>query len=184
MLEVLQWLAGRSDARTLRWACLDASGALRKAYAAVARAALAAPSLAARFVRVLAFYAGTLHAVTTRLAAGVEPRAPPRAPKRAVVFAVPVKAARRRRVAQLAARLPRREVVTMRSRRTGSRNIKTLPPTLPPATSTCVRTVNLSPSRFRHRRDVVDFRADGNGAGCHHDDGPVRQPQLLLPARK
>ena len=72
----------------------------------------------------------------------------------------------------------------MRSRRTGSRNIKTLPPTLPPATSTCVRTVNLSPSRFRHRRDVVDFRTDGNGAGRHHDDRSVRQPQLLLPARK
>jgi len=55
---------------------------------------------------------------------------------------------------------------------------------LPPATSTCVRTVNLSPSRFRHRRDVVDFRTDGNGAGRHHDDRSVRQPQLLLPARK
>lgn len=92
VLEVLQWLAGRSDARTLRWACLDATGSLRKAYAAVARAARAAPSLAARFVRVPAFDAGTLHAVTTRLAAGLEPRAPPRAPKRAVAFAVPVKA--------------------------------------------------------------------------------------------
>ena len=42
VLEVLQWLARRPDGATLRWACLDSTGCLRKAYVDVARAARAA----------------------------------------------------------------------------------------------------------------------------------------------
>ena len=92
VLEVLQWLARRPDGATLRWACLDSTGCLRKAYVDVARAARAAPALASRFVRAPAFDEGTLHAVTTRLDAAAPPRAPPPAPARPAAFAVPVRA--------------------------------------------------------------------------------------------
>ena len=93
VLEVPPWPARRPAGPTPRWACLDASGDLRTAYLAVARAARAAPALAARFVRAPAFDEGTLHAVTTRLdAAAAPPRAPPPAPARPAAFAVPVRA--------------------------------------------------------------------------------------------
>ena len=68
----------------------------------------------------------------------------------------------------------------MRSRRTGSRSIRALPPTLPPAISTCVR------RRSRHDAYAMPsignefVRAGADGAGRHHDDGSVRQSQLLL----
>ena len=64
----------------------------------------------------------------------------------------------------------------MRSRRTGSRSIGALPPTLPPACSTCaLRYVN--PKTPKNRAGI-------DGAGRHHDHGPVGQPELFLPARE
>ncbi len=64
----------------------------------------------------------------------------------------------------------------MRSRRTGSRSIRALPPTLPPAISTCARRYVKS--------EKTDNRAGMDGAGRHHDHGPVGQPELFLPARE
>ncbi len=64
----------------------------------------------------------------------------------------------------------------MRSRRTGSRNIRALPPTLPPAISTCARRYVES--------DYYENRAGIGGTGRHHDHGPVGQAQLFLPARE
>ena len=64
----------------------------------------------------------------------------------------------------------------MRSRRTGSRSIRALPPTLPPAISTCARGYVKS--------EKTDNCAGTDGAGRHHDDGPVGQPELFLPARE
>ena len=63
----------------------------------------------------------------------------------------------------------------MRSRRTGSRSIRALPPTLPPAISTCARRYVES--------EYYENRAGNNGAGRHHDHRPVGQPELFLPAR-
>ena len=63
----------------------------------------------------------------------------------------------------------------MRSRRTGSRSIRALPPTLPPAISTCARRYVES--------DYYENRTGIHSAGRHHDHGPVGQPELLLPAR-
>jgi hypothetical protein len=64
----------------------------------------------------------------------------------------------------------------MRSRRTGSRSIRALPPTLPPAISTCARRYVES--------EKTDKRTGIDGAGRHHDHGPVGQPELFLPARE
>ena len=64
----------------------------------------------------------------------------------------------------------------MRSRRTGSRSIRALPPTLPPAISTCARRYVES--------EYYENRAGIDGAGRHHDHGPVGQPELFLPARE
>ena len=61
----------------------------------------------------------------------------------------------------------------MRSRRTGSRSIRALPPTLPPAISTCARMTS-------EPRGHQNSGAGMDGAGRHHDDGSVRQSQLLL----
>ena len=72
--------------------------------------------------------------------------------------------------------LPEGRIVTMRSRRTGSRSIRALPPTLPPAISTCARRYVES--------DYYENRAGIDGAGRHHDHGPVGQPELFLPARE
>ena len=65
----------------------------------------------------------------------------------------------------------------MRSRRTGSRSIRALPPTLPPAISTCAR-------RYVESENSEDNRAGMYGAGRHHDNGPVGQSELFLPARE
>ena len=64
--EVFQWLNQRPDGATLRWVCLDdATGVLRKAYVAGARAVGAAPVFAARFVSAApSFNEDTLRAVT------------------------------------------------------------------------------------------------------------------------
>ena len=103
VLEVLQWrFARRPDGATRRWACLDASGDLRTAYVAVARAARAAPGARVALRPRAAFDEWhRLHAVTTLLdaAAAAAPRAPPPAPARPAAFAVPVRAPppRRRR---------------------------------------------------------------------------------------
>ena len=64
----------------------------------------------------------------------------------------------------------------MRSRRTGSRSIRALPPTLPPAISTCARRYVES--------EYYENRAGINRTGRHHDHGPVGQPELFLPARE
>ena len=65
----------------------------------------------------------------------------------------------------------------MRSRRTGSRSIRALPPTLPPAISTCAR-------RYVKSENSEEMRAGIHGAGRHHDHRPVGQPELFLPARE
>ena len=64
----------------------------------------------------------------------------------------------------------------MRSRRTGSRSIRALPPTLPPAISTCARRYVES--------EYYENRAGIDGARRHHNHGPVGQPELFLPARE
>ena len=64
----------------------------------------------------------------------------------------------------------------MRSRRTGSRSIRALPPTLPPAISTCARRYVAS--------EYYENRAGIDGAGRHDDHGAVGQPELFLPARE
>ena len=64
----------------------------------------------------------------------------------------------------------------MRSRRTGSRSIRALPPTLPPAISTCARRYVES--------EYYENRAGINRTGRHHDHRPVGQPELFLPARE
>ena len=64
----------------------------------------------------------------------------------------------------------------MRSRRTGSRSIRALPPTLPPAISTCARRYVES--------EYYENRAGMYGTGRHHDHRPVGQAELFLPARE
>ena len=59
---------------------------------------------------------------------------------------------------ELGRTLPDGRIVTMRSRRTGSRSIRALPPTLPPAISTCARRY----SRWRRRGPVNARRAGGD----------------------
>ena len=62
----------------------------------------------------------------------------------------------------------------MRSRRTGSRSIRALPPTLPPAISTCARRYVES--------EYYENRTGIHSAGRHHDYRTVGQPELFLPA--
>ena len=64
----------------------------------------------------------------------------------------------------------------MRSRRTGSRSIRALPPTLPPAISTCARRYVAS--------DYYENRTGIDRAGRHHDHRPVGESELFLPARE
>ena len=64
----------------------------------------------------------------------------------------------------------------MRSRRTGSRSIRALPPTLPPAISTCARRYVES--------EYYENRAGIDGAGRHDNHGSVGQAELFLPARE
>ena len=68
----------------------------------------------------------------------------------------------------------------MRSHRTGSRSIRALPPTLPPAISTCasryVKFENSEEAPYGNRTGV-------DRAGRHHDHRSVGQAELFLPAR-
>ena len=69
----------------------------------------------------------------------------------------------------------------MRSRRTGSRSIRALPPTLPPAISTCARWY----VKFENAEEApYENRTGVDRAGRHHDHRPVGQPELFLPARE
>ena len=69
----------------------------------------------------------------------------------------------------------------MRSRRTGSRSIRALPPMHPPAISTCARRY----VKFEiSEKAPYDNRAGIDGVGRHHDHRSVGQSELFLPARE